>query len=89
LFIFRSFSVWTPLSTVNYAAAVALEARQPVSGGDIVLRFNFKNGTDDKEFKTYNFLNDIPLSSFVTASAVRNIFYAPIVLPSPLAPPHK
>ncbi|KAK7056626.1 hypothetical protein VNI00_002343 [Paramarasmius palmivorus] len=53
---------------VNYAASVALEVRQPSSGGAPVVRFNFKNGTDDLEYKTYNFLNatgDVPLSTFI------------------------
>uniref|UniRef100_A0A0W0G0D6 Phosphoglycerate mutase-like protein n=1 Tax=Moniliophthora roreri TaxID=221103 RepID=A0A0W0G0D6_MONRR len=53
---------------VNYAASVALEVRQPSSGGDPVLRFNFKNGTDDVTYKTYSFFNasgDVPLSTFV------------------------
>lgn len=52
---------------VNYAAAVALEVRQS-PGAPPVLRLNFKNGTDDDDFKTYNFLNssgDVPLSVFV------------------------
>jgi prostatic aicd phosphatase len=52
---------------VNYAAAVALEVRQPSSGGEPILRFNFQNGTDS-EFKTYNILNasgDVPVSTFV------------------------
>lgn len=53
---------------VNYAAALALEVRQPNAGGEPVIRFNFKNGTDDEEFNRYNFLgstNDVPLSTFV------------------------
>lgn len=60
--------------SVNYAAAVAFEVRQPNSGGELVLRFNFKNGTDDDGFRTYNFLNgsgDVPLSTFVNYLAVR------------------
>lgn len=51
---------------VNYAAAVAFEVRSSPSGP--VVRFQFKNGTDDAEFKTYNFLNasgDVPLPTFV------------------------
>jgi len=58
---------------VNYAAAVALELRQPTSGQEPVLRFNFKNGTDDADFKTYKFFNsidtDIPLSHFINTMA--------------------
>ncbi|KAG1868992.1 histidine phosphatase superfamily [Suillus subalutaceus] len=56
---------------VNYAAAVALELRQPSGGGEPVIRFNFKNGTD-ADFVTYNFLNltgDVPLSAFIDAMA--------------------
>lgn len=48
--------------------------RQPASGGEPVIRFNFKNGTDDAEFKTYNFLNgsgDAPVSTFVNTFSVR------------------
>ncbi|PBK78349.1 phosphoglycerate mutase-like protein [Armillaria solidipes] len=53
---------------VNYAAVVALEIRNSSSSGEPVLRFNFKNGTDDNGFTTYNILNstgDVPLSTFV------------------------
>ncbi|KAG0704793.1 histidine phosphatase superfamily [Suillus ampliporus] len=56
---------------VNYAAAVALELRQPSAGGEPVIRFNFKNGSDET-FVTYNFLNrtgDVPLSVFIDAMA--------------------
>ncbi|KAJ7644342.1 histidine phosphatase superfamily [Roridomyces roridus] len=52
---------------VNYAAAVALEVREPSGGGSAVLRLRFKNGTDD-QFTTYNFLGqtgDVPLQSFI------------------------
>jgi prostatic aicd phosphatase len=58
---------------VNYAAALALEVRN-TSSGEIVIRFNFKNGTDEDDFKTYNFLgqsDDVPLSSFIDALSVR------------------
>lgn len=61
-------------NVVNYAAAVALEVRQPTSGGEPILRFNFKNGTDDPDFITYKFFNstntDIPLSNFINAMEV-------------------
>ncbi|KIY65234.1 phosphoglycerate mutase-like protein [Cylindrobasidium torrendii FP15055 ss-10] len=53
---------------VNYAAAVTLEVRQPSTGNEPVLRFNFKNGTDDAAFTTYNLFGkdgDIPVSEFV------------------------
>ncbi|KAI0049391.1 phosphoglycerate mutase-like protein [Auriscalpium vulgare] len=58
---------------VNYASAWALEVRQPSGGGPPVLRFNFKNGTDD-EFRTYSFLgygsdSDVPLSTFMNTLA--------------------
>lgn len=58
---------------VNYAAAVALEVRQPSAGGEPVVRFNFKNGTGE-EFVTYNWLGgsgDVPLSTFVNHVNVR------------------
>jgi hypothetical protein len=64
---------------VNYAAAVAFEVRQPSSGGEPVIRFNFKNGTDDADFKTYNFMNasgDVPVSTFVNALSVRVLVVA-------------
>lgn len=61
-----------PAALVNYAAAVALEIRQ-ADGGAPFVRFNFKNGTDDAGFKTYNMLlpgmaqaGDVPLSTFVS-----------------------
>lgn len=65
----------TDLQLVNYAAAVALELRQPAAGGEPVIRFNFKNGSD-ATFMTYDFLNrtgDVPLSAFIDAMAVSGI----------------
>lgn len=62
----------TDMQPVDYAAAVALELRQPSGGGEPVIRFNFKNGSD-ATFVTYNFLNrtgDVPLSAFIDAMAV-------------------
>lgn len=53
---------------VNFAAAIALEVRQPNSGGSPVIRFNFKNGSEDV-FRTYNFMNttgDVPIDKFVS-----------------------
>ncbi|KAG7447894.1 phosphoglycerate mutase-like protein [Guyanagaster necrorhizus] len=53
---------------VNYAAALAFEIRNSSSSDEPVLRFNFKNGTDDNGFTMYNILNstgDVPLSTFV------------------------
>ncbi|KAF8208599.1 histidine phosphatase superfamily [Mycena galopus ATCC 62051] len=52
---------------VPYASAIALEVRQPASGGEPVIRLNFKNGTG-ADFVTYNFLGgtgDVPLSSLI------------------------
>jgi prostatic aicd phosphatase len=60
---------------VDYASVVALEVRQPGGGGEPVIRFNFKNGTDS-DFTTYDFLNqtgDAPLSAFIDAVAVSNL----------------
>ncbi|VDC04591.1 unnamed protein product [Peniophora sp. CBMAI 1063] len=53
---------------VNYAAAVALEVRAPADGGEPMLRFLFKNGTDDADFNQYGLLGssgDVELSKFV------------------------
>ena len=60
-------------SIVDYAAAVAYEVRQ-TSGGDVVLRMNFKNGTAATDFTTYNMFGnsgDTPLSQFIDVLAVR------------------
>ncbi|KAF9013360.1 phosphoglycerate mutase-like protein [Cyathus striatus] len=57
---------------VNYAATVALEVRQPASGGEPIIRMNFMNGTDDSQYRMLNILGttgDIPLSSFVNQLA--------------------
>jgi prostatic aicd phosphatase len=58
---------------VNYAAAVALEIRQPSGSSEPVLRFQFKNGTDDAGFRTYDMQlpgmaapGDVPLSTFLS-----------------------
>lgn len=56
---------------MNFAASIAFEVRQPAAGGEPVLRLNFKNGTDDADYKTYKFFNntgsgtDVPLSQFI------------------------
>ncbi|KAI0258976.1 histidine phosphatase superfamily [Gloeopeniophorella convolvens] len=58
-------------AVVDYAAAWALEVRQPAAGGAPVLRFNFKNGTDDV-FRPYAFLgssSDVPLATFINTLA--------------------
>ncbi|KIK59269.1 hypothetical protein GYMLUDRAFT_169798 [Collybiopsis luxurians FD-317 M1] len=52
---------------VNYAASVAIEVRQPDSGGEPVLRLQFKNGTLEDAQQTFNWFNttgDIPVSTF-------------------------
>ena len=70
--------IWPPTDferpplPVNYAAAVAFEVRQPNGGGDSVIRFRFKNGTDD-EFNTYSFMNstsDVPVQTFINTLKV-------------------
>ncbi|KAH7885139.1 histidine phosphatase superfamily [Phlebopus sp. FC_14] len=56
---------------VDYASSAAFEVRRPSSGGEPLIRFNFKNGSDPT-FTTYNFLSrtgDVPLSTFVDAMA--------------------
>lgn len=58
---------------------MALEVRQASSGGEPVLRFNFKNGTADS-FHTYNLFGsdgDVPLASFVSALAVSPSLISP------------
>ncbi|KAF9267593.1 phosphoglycerate mutase-like protein [Marasmius fiardii PR-910] len=54
---------------VNYAGTVALEVRQPAGGGSPVVRFNFKNGSDDTGYNTYGFMNnsagEIPLQQLI------------------------
>jgi prostatic aicd phosphatase len=78
LYTNNGLSFYFSSSTVNYAAAVAYEVRQPASGGEPVIRFNFKNGTDDADFITYNFMNgsgDIPVSTFVKAFSVRTLHH--------------
>ncbi|EJF61011.1 phosphoglycerate mutase-like protein [Dichomitus squalens LYAD-421 SS1] len=71
-----------PESIVNYAASVVLEVRQPASGSGSapVIRFMFKNGTDDA-YRAYpmrfpgwdgtgaNAGADVPLATFVGAFA--------------------
>ncbi|KAI0034616.1 histidine phosphatase superfamily [Vararia minispora EC-137] len=52
---------------VEYAAAVALEVRQPANGGETMLRFMFKNGSND-DFRQYGLLGsdgDVALSTFI------------------------
>ncbi|KAF9462990.1 phosphoglycerate mutase-like protein [Collybia nuda] len=69
---------------VDYTGALVFEVRQPSSGGAPVLRFNFKNGEGDADFKTYNIFNttgsdtDIPLAQFVD-------YMAPLVINSTAA----
>ncbi|KAI0770390.1 histidine phosphatase superfamily [Fomes fomentarius] len=64
-----------PPAIVNYAGSVVLEVRQPPSpSSEPVIRFNFKNGTDDDTYRTYpmrilapDALSEIPVSTFVSA----------------------
>ncbi|KAG8716414.1 hypothetical protein FRC11_013397 [Ceratobasidium sp. 423] len=54
---------------VNYASAVTLELRRPVSGGSPFVRLNFKNGSDAAGFTTYNMFGenqDTPLDEFTS-----------------------
>ncbi len=68
--------------TVNYAASVVLEVRQPSSGSSPVVRFTFKNGTDDATYRAYPMRfpgwdgssgADVPLATFVQAFAPAGI----------------
>lgn len=55
---------------------VAYEVRQPASGGEPVIRMNFKNGTQTNDFTTYNMFGnsgDTPLSMFVSTLAVSSV----------------
>jgi hypothetical protein len=61
---------------VNYAASAVIEVRQPSSGGEPVLRLQFKNGTQDDALTTFNWFNttgDIPVSTFTN-------FLAPVAI---------
>ena len=53
---------------VNYAGTIVLEVRE----GN-VLRFKFKNGTDDDDYKTFTLFGgsgDTPISQFVNTLSV-------------------
>ncbi|KAL0573387.1 hypothetical protein V5O48_008567 [Marasmius crinis-equi] len=54
---------------VNFAGTIALEVREPAGGGDPVVRFTFKNGTEEGELKPYSWMNstgpDVPLKQFL------------------------
>jgi len=70
-----------PAAIVNYAAAVVLEIRQPSSGAGPVLRFKFKNGTDDDTFQPFDLsfpgwtgTGDVPVSTFVSAFTPAGVF---------------
>lgn len=57
---------------VDYSSAAVFEVRQPNGGGEPVLRFRFKNGTED-QFNTYPFMNsrsDVPVSTFINSLQV-------------------
>ncbi|KZT08653.1 phosphoglycerate mutase-like protein [Laetiporus sulphureus 93-53] len=66
-----------PEAFVNLAAAVVLELRNSSSSSEPVIRFQFKNGTDDAELHTLPLVfgdwngtvsgTDVPLSTFVAA----------------------
>ncbi|EIW59547.1 phosphoglycerate mutase-like protein [Trametes versicolor FP-101664 SS1] len=65
-----------PPTIVNYAAGVILEVRQPAGSSEPVLRFTFKNGTDDASFLPYPMSfpgwsgsadQDVPMSTFINA----------------------
>ena len=73
---------------MNYAAAAVFEVRE-TSDGDHVLRFNFKNGTDDNDFTTYTIMGqdgDVPLSTFVDRLAV-SPFSSPVLATPTYTPP--
>ena len=62
---------------MNYAAGVVFEVRQPAGSSEPVIRFNFKNGSDDTTFIAHNMSfpgwdgptqgGDAPLSKFLAA----------------------
>ncbi|PSR93737.1 hypothetical protein PHLCEN_2v4632 [Hermanssonia centrifuga] len=58
---------------VNYAAAVVLELRQSSSDSEPVIRFQYKNGTDDVlhnyslTFPGWSGDGDVPISTFINA----------------------
>lgn len=58
---------------VNYASAVAFEVRQ--NGDTATVTLNFKNGTDDSDFKAYNMFGSneaaYPLDKFKETLQVR------------------
>ena len=68
---------------VNYAASVILEVRQPSTSSSPVVRFTFKNGTDNATYSAFPMRfagwdgsssgNDAPLSTFVQAFAPAGI----------------
>ncbi|OBZ71231.1 Prostatic acid phosphatase [Grifola frondosa] len=65
-----------PPAIVNYAASVVFEVRQAASSSEPVIRFNFKNGSDDDSFHPVpmSFSGwdgsggaDVPMSTFIDA----------------------
>ncbi|CCO30349.1 hypothetical protein BN14_04376 [Rhizoctonia solani AG-1 IB] len=57
---------------VDYASAVTFELRQSTSGGPLLVRLNFKNGSD-AEFTAYNMFGknqDVELSEFTSRLSV-------------------
>lgn len=73
-------------NAVNYAGAVSFEVRQPIDSKDLYVRFNFKNGTADKDFVAYPMFGradddlDVPLAHFDAALSVSPPFTS---LPAP------
>lgn len=43
------FPVSDDLITINYAAVLAMKVHHPTAGGEPLIRFNFKNGRDEKD----------------------------------------
>ncbi|KAH8085958.1 phosphoglycerate mutase-like protein [Cristinia sonorae] len=68
-----------PAAIVNYAAGIVFEVRRTAGSSEPVIRFTFKNGTDDATFKPHPMSfpgftgtpdnTDAPLSAFVNAFA--------------------
>lgn len=60
---------------------MTFELHQPASGGEPVVRLNFKNGTDDATFTTYPMFGgqtDTPLSEFTSRLSVSHTRAYPI-----------
>jgi hypothetical protein len=55
---------------VNYAAALSMELHQPSGAAEPTIRLNFKNGTDDANFKNYA---EMPYSQFKSSLAPHTV----------------